>query len=190
MNRHEEISALQREVMEKQARLNELLRESGRAEIADHRLVEASGEVRLSELFGDRSDLIVIHNMGKGCPYCTLWADGLNGMLPHFESRSAIALVSPDEPEEQRAFAESRGWKFRMVSDRARSFTQDCGFVANHEGREMVMPGFSTFTRDGDRIERVASSFFGPGDTYCAAWHMLALLADGVNEWQPRFDYS
>ncbi len=25
--------------------------------------------VRLSELFGDKNDLILIHNMGQGCPY-------------------------------------------------------------------------------------------------------------------------
>lgn len=176
--------------MEKQARLNELLRSGDRTPMDNHPLVDGTGEIRLSDLFGDHKELIVVHNMGKGCPYCTLWADGLNGMLPHFESRAAFALVSPDSPDVQKAFADSRGWKFRMVSDQARTFTADSGFVANHDGREMVMPGFSTFTRDGDRLERVASSFFGPGDTYCAIWHMFALLGDGVNEWQPRLDYA
>src|SRR6266508_2496160 len=34
------------------------------------------GSVRLSELFGDKADLFVIHHMGQSCPYCTLLADG------------------------------------------------------------------------------------------------------------------
>src|SRR5213595_1729644 len=37
---------------------------------------------RLSELFGKHEDLILIHNMGAGCMYCTMWADGLNGLFP------------------------------------------------------------------------------------------------------------
>jgi predicted dithiol-disulfide oxidoreductase (DUF899 family) len=39
------------------------------------------GSVRLSELFGDKADLFVIHNMGQSCPYCTLWADGSSSAL-------------------------------------------------------------------------------------------------------------
>jgi predicted dithiol-disulfide oxidoreductase (DUF899 family) len=34
------------------------------------------GSVRLSELFGDKADLFVIHNMGQSCPYCTLGRTG------------------------------------------------------------------------------------------------------------------
>src|SRR5215831_3379847 len=46
------------------------------------------GSVRLSELFGDKTDLFVIHNMGQSCPYCTLWADGFNGAYAHLSKTS------------------------------------------------------------------------------------------------------
>jgi predicted dithiol-disulfide oxidoreductase (DUF899 family) len=73
------------------------------------------GSVRLSELFGDKADLFVIHNMGQSCPYCTLWADGFNGAYRHLSNRAAFVVSSPDTPEKQRKFAESRHWTFPMV---------------------------------------------------------------------------
>ena len=50
------------------------------------RLRTLAGETTLLDLFGDRDTLLAIHNMGQGCRYCTLWADGFNGLLPHLES--------------------------------------------------------------------------------------------------------
>ena len=35
-------------------------------------------EINLSALFNGRDELLLIFNMGKECPYCTLWADGYN----------------------------------------------------------------------------------------------------------------
>ncbi len=75
----------------------------------DYEFAGQYGTVRLSELFGDKSDLFVIHNMGRGCPYCTMWADGFNGVLPHLEDRAAFVVSTPDAPDVQRGFAEARG---------------------------------------------------------------------------------
>ena len=50
--------------------------------------------VRLSELFGDKENLILIHNMGRSCSSCTMWADGVNGVYDHLASRAAFALPS------------------------------------------------------------------------------------------------
>src|SRR5215470_19252219 len=86
-------------------------------EVKDYVFQRADGgTVRLSDLFGAKSDLFVIHNMGKGCPYCTLWADGFNGVYEHLGNRAAFVVSSPDAPEQQRQFAASRNWKFPMVS--------------------------------------------------------------------------
>ena len=65
--------------------------------------------VSLLELFRDKDDLLVIHNMGRSCVYCTMWADGLVSSLPHIEDRTAVVVVSPDPADMQREFAESRG---------------------------------------------------------------------------------
>jgi predicted dithiol-disulfide oxidoreductase (DUF899 family) len=64
-----------------------------------------TGSVQLSDLFGEHEDLIVIHNMGVSCPYCTLWADGFNGLIRHLEDRAAFVMVSPDPPDIQKEFA-------------------------------------------------------------------------------------
>ena len=75
-----------------------------------------NGQTTLLELFADQDRLLVIHNMGQGCRYCTLWADGLNGFVPHIESGMALVLVSKDAPELQRRFANSRAWRFQLAS--------------------------------------------------------------------------
>ncbi len=182
----QKIAELTQEIMTKQHELNELMRTSLSESVDDYRLKNTAGELRLSQLFGDRRDLVLIHNMGKRCPYCTLWADGLNGVFDHFENRAAFVVVSPDSPEVQREFAQSRNWTMPMVSSEGSSFSKDLGF----EGAQGVMPGFSTFHLEDDgTIERVAWAFFGPGDSYSAIWHMIGVLRDGAGDWQPRVSY-
>ncbi len=162
--------------------------ESEPPEVEDYRFETPEGQVSLSELFGEHDDLIVVHNMGRGCPYCTLWADGFIGLAPHLTSRAAFAISSPDDPATQREFAQSRGWPFRMVSQQGNRFAKDMGYE-DDDGN--LMPGYSTFRRDEQgRISRVAHDFFGPGDVYCGIWHMFDHLAEGPKEWFPRFEYT
>jgi len=85
-------------------------------EVRNYTLTTIEGEVSLLDMFGVRDKLLLIHNMGQGCRYCTLWADGFNGFLPHLESIMSVVLVSKDPPEVQRNFANSRGWRFRLAS--------------------------------------------------------------------------
>lgn len=77
--------------------------------VADFLFASSRGTIHLSELFGDQRDLIVIHNMGHGCAYCTLWADGYNGVYAQLSTRAALVLASPDAPHVQEEFAASRG---------------------------------------------------------------------------------
>ncbi len=149
------------------------------------------GTVRLSEMFGDREELILVHNMGRRCPMCTLWADGFNGVYPHLADRAAFGLVSPDMPEVQKEFAEGRGWRFPLYSDADKSFTRDMGFSFDRDEKTYVLPGLSTFRRNADGgIERTAHDFFGPGDPYGLVYPAFDLLAGGVGEWFPSFTYN
>ena len=165
-----------------------VVRERPAEPVDDLELTGQDGEVvRLSSLFGERSDLIVIHNMGGGCGYCTMWADGLNGLLPHLEDRAAVVLVSPDAPDVQRRIADERGWRFRLYSAKGHEFSERLGF----ERDGSMLPGFSTFQRQEDgTIHRVSSDGFGPGDLYNAAWPMFEHLAGGPGEWGPKQRYS
>lgn len=182
-----EIEALQKEVEAAKQRLTEARRRKPKEPVQDYVLKDPDGaEVRLSELFGEKDDLIVIHNMGTGCSNCTMWADGFSGLAPHLSDRAAFVVCSPDRPEVQKRFAQKRNWRFRMVSAHGSPFFKDMGFWGNGP-----WPGVSTFRRQADgSIVRVAKDVFDAGDDYCATWSLLELLQDGVNGWDPKFDYD
>ena len=154
--------------------------------VTDYELGGQDGPTKLSELFGAHETLFVVLNMGRSCPYCTLWADGLNGVVDHLRSRAAFVVSSPDAPEVQREFAESRGWKFSMVSHATTSFAEDMGY--RQEGR--WLPGISVFRRTSDGILRLADTEFGPGDDFCAVWHLFDLIPEGADGWQPKYQYA
>src|SRR5262249_36176798 len=98
--------------------------------VKDYTFRRASGgSGRRSALVGDKNAPFVIHNMGQSCPYCTLWADGFNGAYAHLSNRAAFVVSSPDTPEKQRKFAESRHWTFPMVSHEGTTFAEDRGDV-------------------------------------------------------------
>ncbi len=154
--------------------------------VADYVFSTIRGTKRLSELFGSKRDLFVIHNMGASCPYCTLWADGYNGLYQHLASRAALVVASPDPPAVQRRFARSRGWRFPMVSHRGTTFAGDMGYRSRSGG---YLPGISAFRRERDRVVRVSDAAWSPGDDFCALWHVLDLLPDGPAGWQPQLRY-
>jgi predicted dithiol-disulfide oxidoreductase (DUF899 family) len=179
---------LEKQLVELKKKLAAARKKGGRRQVQDYELHGWGGGVRLSELFGDKKELIVVQNMGKQCPYCTLWADGFNGMLNHLEDRAAFVVCSPDSTEEQQLFANSRGWKFRMVSSQGTAFKRDLAF--ERKGKDnRPLPGVSTFEKDAKgRVWHVASAGFGPGDDYCSLWSLLDLLPKST--WAPKFSYA
>ena len=72
MATHQELEALHQEIAEKQKQLAAMLT-SDPQPVEDYAFV-GPGDVprKLSDLFGDKDDLVLIHNMGSRCPYCTL----------------------------------------------------------------------------------------------------------------------
>ena len=71
-------------------------------EVKDYEFLDFNNKkIKLSELFGKKKDLIIIHNMGTACAYCTMWADGFNGVHKHLENRAGFVVVSNDKPELQ-----------------------------------------------------------------------------------------
>jgi predicted dithiol-disulfide oxidoreductase (DUF899 family) len=182
------IDDLERELVEKKRRLADLKLSKTPEEVEDYAL-RGPGDrtVKLSELFGNHDELIVVHNMGKQCPYCTMWADGFNGVLHHLEDRAGFVVVSPDDPETQREFASSRNWKFKLFSAAGSSFIKDMGFESD---KGEYWPGFSTFFKKEGSILRAAKDSFGPRDEYCSVWHLFDLLPRGAGVWQPKFKYE
>ncbi len=157
--------------------------------IEDYVFSTAEGPASLSSFFGDKSELILIHNMGKGCVYCTLWGDGLVGFTQHLEDGAALVMVNSDSPETQKAFATERGWTFKMASAANNSFIRDMGFY--NEKSKSNNPGVSIFTKTSDgTIYRKSSASFGPGDIFCSIWSFFGMLpSERCENWTPKFKY-
>jgi len=168
-----------RQIADIRERMRDTLATVEPQQVEDYEFATIDGAVRLSELFGDHDDLILIHNMGSSCSYCTLWADGYNGIHRHVVSRAAFAVSSPDRPDVQMKIAQSRGWQFPMVSHVGSTFAADMGYVSANGG---WTPGVSVFKREGGTIARVSDTGFSPGDDYCTLWHFFDLLPGGVGE--------
>ena len=183
-----EIDALRREMRTLQAAIEP-------EPVADYTLQGWDGPVRLSELFGEKRDLFVIHNMGTSCRYCTLWADGFNGVYEHLADRAAFVLATPNTPQVQQQFARNRGWRFPMVSHEGSSFAKDLGYRLESgdetgENSSRWVPGVSAFQKDASGVRRVSNTELGPYDDFCSVWHFLDLLPEGPAGWSPKFRYA
>lgn len=182
------IRASEDKIREAKEKLATLRRQLEPKKVKNYRFEGPWGEpISLDQLFGKHKELIVIHNMGNECPYCTLWADGFNGMLKHIEDRVAFVVESMDEPETQRGFQADRGWKFKMVSSRSNSFRKDMGYGKN---KSNLAPGMSAFRKERDgSIVRVSDTAFGPGDNFCALWDLFDMLPDSNPNWRAKLSY-
>ncbi len=187
MSARQSIAAYREQIADIRRKMRELQATVEPEPVPDYGFATASGPMKLSELFGDKRDLIAIHNMGTGCPACTMWADGFNGLYPHIADRAAFVVTSPDPPDVQQRFAAARGWRFPMASHAGSGFAADMGFRGETGNWR---PGVSVFQRDGARIVRVADTGFRPDDDFCPVWHLLAMLPEGAAGWRPRFAYG
>lgn len=182
----ERLSAYRRQIAELREKMRQEQASVEPQEIADYVFATSTGKTRLSDLFGDKDTLLVIHNMGTGCSSCTMWADGFNGVYQHLRDRAAFVVSSPDSPDLQQRFAAGRGWKFPMVSNQGTTFAEDMGYRVDGRYR----PGVSVFKRQHGKILRVSDTSFSPGDDFCAVWHLFDLLPEGAAGWKPKFSYD
>jgi predicted dithiol-disulfide oxidoreductase (DUF899 family) len=173
---NQEIFSLEQEIIDLQSKLDGLRQSTVRGTpVTDYELTSWDGSpTRLSSLFGDKDQMILIHNMGMSCPYCTMWADGFSGLLPYLERLAAFVVVSPDDVETQKAGSAERGWKFRMLSAKGTSLFSDLGFELPDRS---PWPGVTTLYRDDSgQIRRHSLASFGPGDKFCPAFSFAELL--------------
>jgi predicted dithiol-disulfide oxidoreductase (DUF899 family) len=180
-----EIAELEQQIFELTAELNELRKLNAGDEVRNYAFATINGETDLLSMFGDKERMLLIHNMGQGCRYCTLWADGFNGFLQHLESAMSVVLVSKDPPELQRQFANSRDWRFRLASHGGGDYIREQTVMDGAEN----MPGAVVYELDGDKITRKNSCVFGPGDLYCSAWSLMGLAGLGDGDWTPQYAY-
>ncbi len=180
-----EIQKIENEIFTLSQKLEKLRKESKPVKVENYQFKNLNGEISLLELFGGKDQLVAIHNMGQGCRWCTTWADGINGFLPHLESQFSVVLFSKDSPEIQRQFANTRGWRFRMASHGGGPYMSEQSVIQG----ESNMPGIVVYEKQGREIFRKNASVFGPGDQFCSFWHFLSLAGVGNEEFTPQFSY-
>jgi predicted dithiol-disulfide oxidoreductase (DUF899 family) len=178
--KRKEIGALQAEMRALQAKIEP-------QPVEDVTFDGWDGEVRLSDLFGDKPDLILIHNMGIRCTSCTMWADGFNGVYDDLASRAAFALASPDPLDVQRKVAAARGWRFPMVRYQGEAFARAMGAWDDGFGFNAAV---SVFRKDGGRVARVSFGELGPFDGFCVVYHLLDLIPGSDANWEPKYRYD
>ena len=188
---NEKIKQLREEIESRRQQIIALQIEATPEEVKDYSLKDKDGNtVLLSELFGDGDELLVIHNMGKECRYCTMWADGFRGYSEIISDRMPWVLTSPNEPSIMKEFAEKRNWNYPYLSINGTDFAYDLGYENRGEdGRSSYSPGVSALIKKDGKIYRTGKDFFGPGDYYNPVWHFFDLFPKGVNKWVPKYEY-
>ncbi len=175
---HKKLAAIWKKIgsLEKQAKA--IRAKSPKLKVADYALTRPDGSTaQLSELFGDKSQLVLIHNMGKACPYCTMWADGFNALWKHVAEKAAFVLVNNDDAAELGRVAAARHWSFPVASAKGTTLFQDLGFASDKDG---WFPGVSTLVKKKNgKIERFAAQPFGPGDKFNSVFSFFELLPKG-----------
>jgi predicted dithiol-disulfide oxidoreductase (DUF899 family) len=162
------------------------------------------GRVRLADLFGSRSQLIIYHFMfgpewAEGCPSCSFLADHLSGILIHMADRDvAFAVVSRARMDQIAAFQKRMGWRFPWVSSFGNDFNRDFhvsffpgdrvdGKVHYNYGPTGFpsdeAPGASVFYKDanGD-IFHTYSTYARGLDILLGAYNFLDMVPKGRNE--------
>ena len=83
MNKNK-IRDLENRIFELMQELQKLQKENIKQEVKDYDFSTLNGKSNLLDFFEDKDNLLVIHNMGQGCRYCTLWCDGINSFFFFF----------------------------------------------------------------------------------------------------------
>jgi predicted dithiol-disulfide oxidoreductase (DUF899 family) len=89
------------------------------------------GKVKLADLFGGHSQLLIYHFMfgpewKEGCPSCSMVADHFDGALPHLAARDvSLVMVSRAPLAKIEPFKQRLGWRVPWVSSFGTDFNFD-----------------------------------------------------------------
>jgi predicted dithiol-disulfide oxidoreductase (DUF899 family) len=162
------------------------------------------GAVRLADLFGDRSQLLINHFMfgpdwEEGCVGCSFSADHIDGGLIHLQQRDVAFVAVARAPYPKiAAFRQRMGWRFPWVSSFGSDFNFDYGvsFPPDQAERGEIdynyatqpffmdeMSGFSVFFKDADGVVYHTYSAFGRGaEEVLTTYVLLDLTLKGRDE--------
>ncbi len=159
-----------------------------------------AGPKTLSELFGDKEQLVVYHLMfapdwEAACKSCSFWADNFNGIIAHLAQRDIrfVAISRAPLPKLQ-AFAKRMGWSFPWASASETDFNFDyhVSFEPNQqrtynytrmEGFSPELPGISVFYKDSTgEVFHTYSTYARGIELMNAAYQWIDLVPKGRAE--------
>jgi predicted dithiol-disulfide oxidoreductase (DUF899 family) len=162
------------------------------------------GPSTLGDLFGTKSQLIVMHFMfgpdwQEGCPSCSFCADSFDPSRIHLAARDvAFAAVSRAPLAALEAYRKRMGWSFPWVSSLESTFNFDYGVSFTDEALaegevyynyarrpfpSTEAPGLSVFARSDDGAIYHTYSCYARGlDMLIATYHLLDLCPKGRDE--------
>jgi predicted dithiol-disulfide oxidoreductase (DUF899 family) len=177
--------------------------EEGDAELEE---AEPVRRVRLSELFGEGQDTLVLYSfmygpaMQRPCASCTSILDGLDGSVPHVLQRVGFAAVARSPIQRFRAFARERGWRnLRLLSSAHNTYNADY-HAETPDGSQW--PVLNVFVRRDGRVHHAYATelLFAPTDPgqdsrhvdlIWPLWNLLDLTPEGRGtDWNPRLEYE
>ena len=163
-----------------------------------------NGKVSLSDLFRDKSQLIVYHFMlgpgwEQGCPGCSFVSDHVDGALAHLNARDvAYTAVSRATTPEIQSFKKRMGWHFPWVSSNQNDFNFDyhVSFSKDHGSNGKVQynyaerefpseeaPGLSVFCKNAaGEIFHTYSTYARGLDMLLGTYSFLDLTPNGRDE--------
>jgi predicted dithiol-disulfide oxidoreductase (DUF899 family) len=168
-----------------------------------------SRTVRLSELFEDGKDTLLLYNfmfipgeaglpLEGACPSCTSIIDAVDGEAPHVSQRINLAVVAKAPIEQFEAHARTRGWRnVRLLSSANTTYNADY----HGEGERGQNPIATIFVRRDGKLHHFWSSelFFAPTepgmhprhvDFIWPLWAVLDLTPEGRGtDWVPELEY-
>ncbi|MEX2255279.1 MAG: DUF899 domain-containing protein [Acidimicrobiia bacterium] len=155
----------------------------------------ADGVRTLAELFDGRGQLLVYHFMfgpdwDAGCPSCSFWADGFDGIDVHLAHRDVTFLAASRAPLDRLLeYRQRMGWDFSWVSSLGSDFNVDFGvtnattynYAAVADPPE-ELAGLSAFARRGDEVFHTYSCYARGLDAFNSAYQLLDLAPNGRDE--------
>lgn len=132
----------------------------------DYRFRTNDGERSLTDLFGPHRQLIVQHFMlgpgwEAGCPMCSFWADGYDGMAIHMAARdAAFVAVSRGSLDAINAYRRRMGWSFDWVSCEGSDFNFDFNVSFTDEQLASGVATYNYRTDENDMDELPGTSVF------------------------------
>lgn len=166
----------------------------------------ARGQVKLSELFADGKDTLLVYSymfgprMAAPCPMCTSMLDSLDGSAPHVTERANLVVVAKSRVDRIMQVARERGWRYlRLLSSASNAYNRDY-HGENEKGGQL--PTLNVFARRKGRIYHTYCTelLFAPSDRgqdgrhvdpIWPLWNLLDLTPEGRGTtWHPKLKYD